>query len=255
MWRDVLGAQCHIRGVDPNPKCEKFSDASRKVTVGNPANATMWRKFYKGNSSSVDVVVADNGQDPNGMLVTLAESFPHLSPGGVIAIEDLYGEGYEHSFFAPVANLLASSQSLAAVHVYPFMLVAQKAGRGALPPADVSFVGAYVTVNNFDQMWAHVAQSQGGQVVLENPSWGTFHSAQGLLNFLRLFSMLHDATSRTEEPAGCENIMSMACKTNVQPGPMQARITGVHIYAARLVVEVSHIPVTLTAIRKGSEWM
>lgn len=254
MWRDVLGAKCHVRGIDPNRACEKFADTSTNITIGNPGNATLWRSFFEGNVSSADVVVGDSGRDPSSMVVTIAESFPHLSPGGVIAIEDIYGEGYEHSLFAPVANLLASSQELAAVHVYPFLFIVQKAGQATLPRTDISFVGAYVTVSDFEQMWAHVAQSSGGQVILENPGWGSFQSAQGMINFLRLFGMLHDS-KWVEEPAGCESSLGAACKTTVQPGPMQARITGVHIYPTRLVVEVARGPVMLSAVRKGSEWI
>merc|ERR1719265_2785734 len=103
MWKAVFGESCHVYGLDINPKCKAFQD---KVTTITPV-------------------------------------FPKLNPGGYIAIEDIHGAHYLQTFFQPTAQFLAvqaQSGQLASIHVYPFVLMAKKAGQPThLPATELTF--------------------------------------------------------------------------------------------------------------------
>merc|ERR1719387_1089085 len=214
--------------------------------------------------------------------MTLAEVFYRLSPGGFIAIEDIHGPHYIQSFFAPAAHYLAhqaTTGTLDSVHVYPYLLIAQRAGSSPpLPKSDLAFGGSAVTVDSFEALMAAVPQHPGGVVVLENPGWGSFFTASGLSNFFAYFADLHaysvydtphgcattsaavctntinntpmqaqiidlHSYSVYDTPPGCATTSAAVCTNTINNTPMQAQIIGIHIYATRLVVEVAETPV------------
>jgi len=256
MWKAVLGPSCRVYGIDINPAVSKFADAVTTITIGDQADAAMWGNFFATQSAGpIDVMIDDGGHEPHQMLVTLTSVFDNLTPGGVIAIEDIHGESYVESFFVPSARFLAAKASwgqLSSVHVFPYMLVAKRAGNDYRAP--LAFGGTYEVVREFAELWAAIPRHWGGHVILENPGWGPFLTEQGLGNFFRVFGELHHSVW-SDSPAGCQHTAAAVCTVRVSNARMQDIITGVHIFPTRLVVEVAGGPVVLEAVRHGTEWL
>lgn len=255
MWHDVLGKGCQVYGIDINPACKKFEDKNTKIFLGDEGKLKTWADFFTEVTPNVDVLVDDGGHEPSQMLTTMVSVWPHVNPGGFLVIEDIHGPRYLDGFFRPAANFLAKSKEIDSLHVYPYMFFIQKAGESKHPKSKLTFVGEYVKVADFDAMWTAVGRMHmGGAVVLENAGWGSFFTAQGIINFLALFHNLHDAQWQ-DTPAGCSKTGAKVCTNSAVPTPMQAKITGVHIFDSKCIVEVAARPVVLEATRKGSDWL
>lgn len=192
------------------------------------------------------------------MLTTFLEVFYRLRPGGAIAIEDIHGEHYVNSFFTPCAKYLGHMHNrgkLQSVHLYPFLLVARRAGKTNLPTPALRFHAtnrAYV--NNFNAMWQQINKHKGGVVILKNSKWGSFLSAQSLTNFFAHFGALH-VFNMFDTPAGCKSTASPNCATTVRNSPQQNLVTGVHVYHNELYVEVAPKTPVITAVRKGNKFI
>lgn len=258
MWRAAFGSACHIYGLDINPKCLAFQDASTTITIGDQGDYTMWQGFFSSVCSSLDILVDDGGHQPQQMFTTLTSVLPRLNPGGYVAIEDIHGPRYLKSFFQPAAQYLADHWSqVASIHVYPFLLIVKKPGQSQnLPATELSFRGAGLTVRSFEALWRELRNpwNRGGHVVLENSDGGHFFSAQGLTNVFVLFNDLH-ASSWTSVPAGCAKTAQAICTNTVINNNMQNLVSGYHVYPTKIVVEIAQSAPTIKAERKGTEWI
>lgn len=257
MWQAVLGANCHVYGLDINKNCMKFQNGQTTITIGDQADPTMWHNFFANTAPKLDILVDDGGHEANQMLVTLSEVFYRLQPGGFICIEDIHGQHYVESFFTPAAGYLgymADMGQVASVHVYPFLLIVQKHGVADLPHSELAFSQNRAVVADFEPMWAEITKRPGGAVFLQNSGWGPFLTKQGLTNFFAHFGGLHDFDYYAT-PTGCEHTSAAICTTTVKNSPTQALITGVHIYKDKLVVEAPPSPPVIAAVRKGTDWI
>jgi len=258
MWQAVLGDQCHVYGLDINPAVNKFASTMTTITIGDQADVNMWVNFFSKTAKSLDILIDDGGHEPNQMLVTLEQSFHRLNQGGFVAIEDIHGQHYLDSFFRPSAAYLsqqATQGNLDSVHVYPFLLIAQRTGKSAnLPKSELTFKGTSQVVDSFEQLWAAIPNHKGGHVILQNQDWGPFLTEQGLVNFFNHFGALHDG-NWYDSPAGCQHTAAAICTNIVVDSPMQSQVTGIHVYAEKLVVEVAPAPAVIQAVRKGDTWL
>jgi hypothetical protein len=261
MWAAVMGAYSHIYGLDINPKTQAFADAQHTIVIGDQADPTMWANFFNNvvaQRGQLNMLVDDGGHEPHQMRITLVEVFNRIAPGGIVAIEDIHGLHYIDSFFVPAAMYLghmASVGQLDSVHVYPFLLIAQKTG--ALPSgvqSKLQYGGSSAIVDSFQALWQAIPYHPGGHVILQNPGWGNFLTTAGITNFFKVFGALHASTWH-DIPAGCEHTSQSVCTVLVTNEPMQSMIVGIHIYPTQLIVEVAGAPVTIQAVRHGTEWI
>ncbi len=147
MWRDYFGPKCQIVGVDIEPACKSYENASIRVFIGDQADRGFWRKF-KQEVGMVDIVIDDGGHSQLQQIVTLEEMLPCLNPGGVYICEDIHGEfnrftsyvqGLEQNLNAselvPNPNLnekavtsraTALQDAIEAIHQYPFLTVIER---------------------------------------------------------------------------------------------------------------------------------
>jgi len=254
MWQAVLGAQIKFYGLDINPGCNKFKDAQTSITIGDQADPNMWNTFFTTVTNTLDILVDDGGHTPEQMQVTLQMAFPHLNPGGFIAIEDIHGRHYTQSFFYPAAQAISTwhlQGQVASVHVYPFLLVVRKAG-GTKPAMDPLTVSK--TVADFASFYAILDSMAGQNIAIQNPAWGSFLSALTLSNIFTELAPLHDY-ALTDNPPGCATSSAAVCVNTITNSNYQAKVVGVHIEAQRLVVEVAAKPAVIEAVRKGTEWL
>jgi cephalosporin hydroxylase len=254
MWQRVLGAQVKFFGLDINPGCNKFKNDQTSITIGDQADPQMWKNFYANVVNTLDILVDDGGHTPEQMLVTLKETFPHLNPGGFVAIEDIHGRQYVQTFFHPAAQAISEwhvAGQVSSVHVYPFLLMVHKAG-GTRPALEIPAVKK--TVADFPAFYAVLDSSPGQYIAIENPTWGSFLSVTTLSNIFTELAPLHDY-SLTDNPPGCATTTASICTNTVTNSNYQAKVIGVHIFAQRMILEVAAKPVMINAVRKGTEWL
>lgn len=142
MWRSYFGPRCKVYGVDIEEACKAYQDDSIEIHIGDQADPEFWRRF-KRESPPVHIIIDDGGHLTHQQVVTFEEMFSHLQPGGVYVCEDVHGEfnpfhSYVHGLsrhlhsyvpgrtpFSAVPSAL--QRSIRSVHLYPFMVVIEKA--------------------------------------------------------------------------------------------------------------------------------
>lgn len=248
MFQAVLGANCHYYGLDTNPNCKTFDTPSSNIFIGDQGDPGTWSSVFQQVGRLVDVAVDDGGMQPNQMVTTLQQVLPHLQLGGLHSVEHLHGAyaNYLVDFMYPAADTLANYGSqIASVHLYPFMMVIQKAPGKMLP------LQAHVTVSNFEELLYSIPEYRGGVVNLVNAGWGSFHTAHSLKSFFGKFYSLYQGTL-SESPSGCGKSQSGPCKMTVFNSPFQNLIKGIHIFPTMCQVEVHSARPVLEAVRHGS---
>lgn len=256
MYKAVLGASCHYYGMDINPKCTSYQDASTTIAILDQGDATQWVHFFTNVAPSVDILVDDGGHQAFQMLTTLTSAFPHVNPGGVHLIEDIHGqnEDYLTNLFNPAATFLASqAANIASIHIYPFVFAVQKLGGSYAPPLKVA---AAATYGDITTLVAALPSHLGQVVELSNPAWGSHHTADALMTFFKTFNDLHQGTV-TPSPEGCfsDAVAFPQCTMLVTDNHMQSLITSVDIYPTYTQVNVASAPPSIYAARKGTVWI
>jgi hypothetical protein len=103
MWRDYLGTQATIVGVDINPGCRQFSEPGIDVVIGDQAD----RGFLKSLADRYPgfaILLDDGGHRMHQQIATFEELYPRLRSDGVYMCEDTgtsyiptFGGGYQGS--------------------------------------------------------------------------------------------------------------------------------------------------------------
>lgn len=257
MWKGVLGAQCIVHGIDINPACQAFADATTSITIGDQGDPVMWDSFFTA-VPALDIFVDDGSHQAEHMSLTLHKVFPHMNPGGWLAIEDIHGRHYVQSFFWPAAQSIGHwhAQGLvASLHLYAFEIIVHKSG-GTVGPVGNEFLPATpsATVDSFPALWPMLTAYPGGTIWVQNPAWGSFLAEPALRSIFQEFAPLHDY-SMISHPPGCHATAASVCTAGIVPSQSQAQILGVHIFDSMFVVEVAPAPPTIAAVRRGTEWL
>ena len=142
MWREYLGPDSELYGVDIDPYSTRFDDAT--IFIGDQANRAFWDRF-RAETPSLDIIIDDGGHTVEQQLVTLEELLPRLRPGGVYICEDIHGDdnaflsyvyGLSRGLFsydltldeADLERVLSSpanpfQSAIHSVHLYPYVVV------------------------------------------------------------------------------------------------------------------------------------
>jgi methyltransferase family protein len=167
MWRDYLGPQARIVGVDINPGCARFSEAGVDVVIGDQADRTFLRSLAD-RYPDFAILVDDGGHRMHQQIATLEELYPRLRSDGVYVCEDIgtsyipvFGGGYlqPHTFVETVKPLIdrlnafhSSDASLApdeftrtteSLHFYDNVLVIEKRARARPQELQYGSVSAF----------------------------------------------------------------------------------------------------------------
>lgn len=263
MWKNVLGSQIKLHGLDINPACEQFKEANVTITIGDQGDVNMWNGFFTKVPTGLDVLVDDGGHEAHQMLTTLKAAFPHIHPGGHIAIEDITNEHYLQPFFLPTAAYLAQQAQnglIDSVHLYPMLLVVRKAGFAADSPlaaeSTLEFSKNIQKVTDLTTMWTAISTvAPGTQILLQNPTWTNYFLVDSLTNFFTQFIGL-TAGAFQDTPKGCSLTAAVVCTNEIKPtSHLQQRVSGVHIYKDKVVVEVPAAPPRIMAVRRGDKFI
>lgn len=259
LWRNVLGTQIQLYGLDINPQCMRFAEPGVDITIMDQGNWAMWQAFLQKVPTGLDVLVDDGSHLAPHMYTTVVAVFPHIRPGGYVAVEDIHGQHYAKSFFEPTAVFIAqNSHSVHSIHQYPTLLMIRKSGAGWFPKDfwEKAFTGTPTQVVDFASMWAAIDTVPGGtHIILRNKAWGSFFTAASLQNFFNGFIDMH-AGGFQDNPPGCATAKGSVCTNAIAPNAhLQNKVCGMHIYPEAAIIEVCLSPPYIAAIRKGTEWI
>lgn len=217
----------------------------------------MWASFFSKVTPTLDFLVDDGGHFAGQMLQTSYAVWPRIKQGGSFVIEDIHGGHYLEPFFRPAAQFFGTQADVAAVHLYSYMLLVDKVG-GKVEPYDPSLAKGVVvsTVTTLESLMPTIkAAPKGSVVVLENQSWGKFIQPSGLFNFFEEFIGLYQPVSMPDTPPGCADSPAAVCVYGTVNSPEQAALYSAHILPTKLVVQIPSEPITIEAVRHGSEWV
>jgi hypothetical protein len=94
MWREYLGPQARIIGIDLNPEMKQLEADGFHIEIGDQASPAFWRNFFT-KVGSIDVLLDDGGHSNEQQIVTVYCALDHIRDGGVILIEDVHASYLE----------------------------------------------------------------------------------------------------------------------------------------------------------------
>lgn len=104
MWRDYLGPQARIIGVDINPRCKSLEGPGIEIMIGSQSDRAFLTEL-RTRVPKIDILIDDGGHHMHQQIITFEELYMSVAPDGVYLIEDLhtsywqeYGGGYRHPF-------------------------------------------------------------------------------------------------------------------------------------------------------------
>jgi hypothetical protein len=89
MWREFLGPQARIIGIDLNPLCRELEKDGFEIFIGDQSSPIFWSEFFA-KVGDVDVLIDDGGHTNLHQLATLQASLGHVRDGGLILVEDVH---------------------------------------------------------------------------------------------------------------------------------------------------------------------
>lgn len=104
MWRDFLGPEARIIGVDINPAARRWEASGFEIHIGDQADPGFWEGFFS-KTGDVDVILDDGGHTNRQQIATVHHGIPHIRDGGLLVVEDtgtsymsMFGNPSRHSF-------------------------------------------------------------------------------------------------------------------------------------------------------------
>jgi hypothetical protein len=112
MWRDYLGENARIIGIDNNPKAIRWKEYGFEIFIGDQGDSNFWHSIQK-EIGSIDIILDDGGHLDFQQIITLVENAKFINNGGLIVIEDThasykeeFGNPSKYSFINFVFNLI-----------------------------------------------------------------------------------------------------------------------------------------------------
>ena len=87
LWRDYF-PNAEIVGVDINPQCKRFERPRIRIEIGSQDDPEFLLTLCAGTRPAI--IIDDGSHRADHILFTFERLFPHLLPGGLYVIEDLY---------------------------------------------------------------------------------------------------------------------------------------------------------------------
>lgn len=104
MWREFLGPEARIIGVDLNPDARVWEKHGFEIYIGDQGNEQFWKDSFS-KIGPVDVVIDDGGHTNLQQVVTTHHAISNIRDGGLLIVEDVhtnyfreFGNPYKYSF-------------------------------------------------------------------------------------------------------------------------------------------------------------
>lgn len=149
LWRQYLGKDATIFGIDIDPKCAGCNGKSGQVRIGSQDDANFLEAVIE-EMGGIDIVLDDGSHDSRHIRASLDIMFPRLNDNGIYMIEDLHaaywprysgGYGRKSSFMTDVKVMIddihhwyhdrgekikATAGQLWSIHVHDSIVVLEK---------------------------------------------------------------------------------------------------------------------------------
>lgn len=89
MWKEYLGKNARIIGVDMNPEAKKWEKHGFEIYIGNQAEEKFWEDFYK-KIGMIDILIDDGGHTNLQQIITSNYAIKNIKDGGILIIEDVH---------------------------------------------------------------------------------------------------------------------------------------------------------------------
>jgi limonene-1,2-epoxide hydrolase len=89
MWRDYLGPDAKIYGVDIDPECKKFENEQISIMIGSQSDRSFLKDIAQ-KIPTIDILIDDGGHTMDQQITTFQELYPHINERGVYICEDLH---------------------------------------------------------------------------------------------------------------------------------------------------------------------
>lgn len=101
MWRNVLGPNARVIGIDLNPKIRVLEEQGFEVFIGDMGLEKAWDQLSEllGGPESVDLLIDDGGHTNVQQMKAVSRGLELVKPGGFLIIEDTHA-----SFMPKFAN-------------------------------------------------------------------------------------------------------------------------------------------------------
>lgn len=143
LWRDYLGPDIKIIGVDLDPSCKRFEDDNTRIMIGDQGDPAFMRQVAEAVGEA-DVVIDDGSHINAHQILTFETLFPIVKIGGVYVCEDLhtsYWADYGGGFGRQDTFIGYAKQAIDKLHF--------KYGVGELPPNDPArHIGAMIVTDS-----------------------------------------------------------------------------------------------------------
>lgn len=91
LWRNYLGSNATIFGVDIDPACATKVEAPNQVRIGSQDDPEFLRSVVD-EMGGVDLVLDDGSHKGSHIITSFRALFPLLSDGGLYVIEDMHAD-------------------------------------------------------------------------------------------------------------------------------------------------------------------
>ena len=89
MWREYLGPEARIIGIDINPNAKKLESAGFEIYIGSQSDETFWTEF-KSHVNSIDVLLDDGGHTYEQQILTVESVSDVMNDSSMLIIEDTH---------------------------------------------------------------------------------------------------------------------------------------------------------------------
>jgi 23S rRNA U2552 (ribose-2'-O)-methylase RlmE/FtsJ len=120
MWREYLGPQARIIGIDLNPSAKIWEQHGFEIHIGDQACEDFWENFFE-KVGPVDVFIDDGGHTNLQQIATVHCAIEHIRDGGVLIVEDVhtsyfreFGNPWGRSFVGFATKIIDAVNSRAA---------------------------------------------------------------------------------------------------------------------------------------------
>jgi hypothetical protein len=81
MWREYLGPQARIIGIDMNPDAQRWREHGFEIFIGDQSDPDFWDRFYA-EVGNVDVLLDDGGHMNQQQIVTAHKALDRIRAQG-----------------------------------------------------------------------------------------------------------------------------------------------------------------------------
>ena len=89
MWRNWLGDNARIIGIDLNPDAKKWNNEGFEIYIGDQGDPVFWDETFK-KIGEFDVFLDDGGHQSFQQIITLNSALKSVTKKSLIIIEDTY---------------------------------------------------------------------------------------------------------------------------------------------------------------------